>query len=277
MTGGKSARWKDEDMADDFTHKAVQFIERNQDKPFFLYFATHDIHVPRVPHPRFAGETGMGPRGDAVAQLDWCTGEILKTLDGMKLADNTLVIFTSDNGPVVDDGYKDDAVEKLDGHRPAGPLRGGKYSNFEGGTRVPFIVRWPAKVLPGASEALVCQIDFLMSFAALTGQKLDDADAPDSFNVLRALLGESKTGRDHLVEHAGALSLRQGSWKYIEPGKGAKVLANTNTETGNDPGGQLYNLADDPGETKNLAPDQPNRVKEMSALLQKLRAQGRSR
>ena len=277
MTGGKSARWKDEDMADDFTRKAVQFIERNQGKTFFLYFATHDIHVPRVPHPRFAGKTGMGPRGDAVAQLDWCTGEILKTLDRLKLAGNTLVIFTSDNGPVVDDGYQDDAVAKLDGHKPAGPLRGGKYSNFEGGTRVPFIVRWPAKVKPGLSDALVCQIDFLMSFAALTGQKLADTDAPDSCNVLPAMLGEAKTGRDYLVEHAGALSLRQGQWKYIEPGTGPKVNRVTNTEMGNDSAGQLYNLADDLGETKNRASEHPERVKEMSTLLLKLREQGRSR
>ena len=277
MTGGKSARWKDEDMADDFARKAVQFIERNQDKTFFLYFATHDIHVPRVPHPRFAGRTDMGPRGDAVAQLDWCTGEILKTLDRLKLAGNTLVIFTSDNGPVVDDGYQDDAVAKLDGHKPAGPLRGGKYSNFEGGTRVPFIVRWPAKVKPGVSDALVCQIDFLMSFAALTGQKLADTDAPDSCNVLPAMLGEAKTGRDYLVEHASALSLRQGQWKYIEPGTGPKVNRVTNTEMGNDSAGQLYNLADDLGETKNRASEHPERVKEMSTLLLKLREQGRSR
>jgi len=277
MIGGKSARWKDEDMADDFTRKAVQFVERSQEKPFFLFFALHDIHVPRVTHSRFAGKTGMGPRGDVIAQLDWCTGEILDTLDRLKLADNTLVIFTSDNGPVVDDGYKDDAVEKLGGHKPAGPLRGGKYSNFEGGTRVPFVVRWPAKVKPGVSDALICQIDFLASFAALTGQKLDDAGAPDSFNVLPALLGEAKAGREHLIEHASALSLRHGSWKYIEPSRGQKVNRNTNTETGNDPGGQLYNLSDDSGETKNLASQHPERVKEMSAFLEKLREQGRSR
>ena len=277
MSGGKSARWKDEDMADDFTSKAVQFIERNQGKRFFLYFAPHDIHVPRVPHPRFAGKTGIGPRGDVIAQLDWCTGEILNTLDRLKLAANTLVIFTSDNGPVVDDGYKDEAVAKLGGHQPAGPLRGGKYSNFEGGTRVPFIVRWPARVKPGVSDALVCQIDFRASFAALTGQKLADDDAPDSFNVLRALLGDAKTGRDHLVEHASVLSLRQGLWKYIEPSRGQKVNRNTNTEMGNDPGGQLYNLADDPGETRNQASEDPERVKEMSGFLERLREQGRSR
>ena len=116
-----------------------------------------------------------------------------------------------------------------------------------------------------------------MSFAALTGQKLDDADAPDSFNVLPALLGESKTGRDHLVEHASVLSLRLGHWKYIEPSEGPKVNRNTNTELGNDPMGQLYNLAADLGETRNLASEHPDRVKEMSALLQKLREQGRSR
>jgi arylsulfatase A-like enzyme len=277
MAGGKSARWKDEEMADKFTHKAVQFIERNRNRPFFLFFALHDIHVPRVPHPRFAGKTGMGPRGDVIAQLDWCTGEILNTLDRLKLADNTLVIFTSDNGPVVDDGYKDSATEKLEGHKPAGPLRGGKYSNFEGGTRVPCIVRWPANVKPGASDALVCQIDLLMSFAALTGRKLHEADAPDSFNVLPALLGESKIGRDHLVEHAGGLSLRQGDWKYIEPGQGPKVVAQTNTETGNHPAGQLYDLGADLGETKNLAAGQPERVKEMSAFLERLRTQGKSR
>ena len=131
----------------------------------------------------------MGPRGDAIAQLDWCVGEILETLDRRGLAENTLVIFTSDNGPVVDDGYRDDAVKRLGGHRPAGPLRGGKYSAFEGGTRVPFLVRWPARVKPGVSTALVCQIDLMASLAALVGQKLAEEDAPDSFDVLAALLG----------------------------------------------------------------------------------------
>lgn len=277
MTGGKTALWKDEDMADLYTSKAVSFIEQNRNKPFFLYFATHDPHVPRVPHPRFAGKTAMGPRGDAIIEADWCVGEILNTLDRLKLDRNTLVIFTSDNGPVVDDGYKDDAVEKLGGHKPAGPLRGGKYSNFEGGTRVPFIVRWTGRVKPGVSAALISQIDFLASFAAFTNQQLGYADAPDSFNVLPALLGKSKAGREHLVEQASALSLRVGSWKYIEPNKGVKLQKNTNTETGNDPDGQLYNLAIDPGETKNVAAGQPDKVKQMTALLQQMRQSGKSR
>ena len=110
MKGGKAALWKDEDMADDFTRRAVLFIEEQKTRPFFLFFALHDPHVPRVPHPRFAGKTTMGPRGDVIVETDWSVGEILDTLDRLKLADNTLVIFTSDNGPVVDDGYKDDAV-----------------------------------------------------------------------------------------------------------------------------------------------------------------------
>ena len=138
MTGGKAARWVDEDMADGFTREAVAFIERHAAAPFFLEFATHDIHVPRVPHPRFAGTSGCGVRGDVIQELDWSVGQVLDTLDRLKLADRTLVLFTSDNGPVVDDGYADGAVRDLNGHRPAGPLRGGKYSLFEGGTRVPF-------------------------------------------------------------------------------------------------------------------------------------------
>ncbi len=277
MAGGKSALWKDEDMADLYTSKAVSFIEQNKNKPFFLYFATHDPHVPRMPHPRFVGKTAMGPRGDAIIEADWCVGEILNALDRLKLDRNTLVIFTSDNGPVVDDGYKDDAVEKLGSHRPAGPLRGGKYSNFEGGTRVLFIVRWTGRVKPGVSAALISQIDFLASFAAFTNQQLGDAGAPDSFNVMPALLGKSKMGREHLVEQASALSLREGPWKYIEPNNGVKLQKNTNTETGNDPGGQLYNLAVDLGETKNVAAGQPDKVKQMAALLQRIKQNGRSR
>ena len=181
-----------------------------------------------------------------------CRG-ILSTLDRLNLARNTLVIFTSDNGPVIDDGYKDDAVEKLGSHRPAGPYRGGKYSNFEGGTRVPFIVRWPGRVTPGTSTALVSQVDLLASFAALTAQRLGSTDAPDSFDMMPVLLGKSKSGRTELVAEAGALWLRQGNWKYIEPNNKQRVSSNTNIELGNDTAPQLYDLSADPGETKNLA------------------------
>lgn len=277
MTGGKSALWVDEDFADVITKQGIGFIEKHKAEPFFLYFATHDIHVPRVPHPRFAGKTGLGPRGDAIAQFDWCVGQLLDTLEKLKLAENTLVILTSDNGAVIDDGYKDDAVEKLGSHTPSGPWRGGKYSRFEGGTRVPFIVRWPGHVKPGVSDALVCQVDFAASLAALTGQSLSDSDAPDSLNVLPALLGESKQGRDHLIEHAGGLSLRKGNWKLIEPGKGPKINPNTRTDMGIDPQTQLYDLATDPAEAKNVAAQHPDLVKEMTAKLNALRDAGRSR
>ena len=271
MTGGKSARWVDEDMADVLTRKAKRFIEEHAGGPFFLYFATHDIHVPRVPNMRFAGKTEMGPRGDVIAELDWCVGEILATLDRRGLANDTLIIFSSDNGPVIDDGYKDDAVSKLGGHRPAGPLRGGKYSAFEGGTRVPFLVRWPARIKPAVSTALVCQIDLLASLAALAGPKLGDGDAPDSVDVLAALLGTSATGRDRLVEHAAVLSLRQGPWKLIEPGRGPRINSNTNTETGQAGEVQLYNLDEDLGETKNVAAQHPDKLKEMRDLLEAIR------
>jgi arylsulfatase A-like enzyme len=277
MSGGKAARWVDEDMADTITRKAVGFIEQHRSEPFFLYFATHDIHVPRVPHPRFAGKSGMGSRGDVILEFDACVGEILATLDRLKLAENTLVILSSDNGPVVDDGYKDEARAKLGDHKPAGPWRGGKGSNFEGGTRVPFIVRWPARVKPAVSEALICQVDFVASFAALTGQDLGPQDAPDSFNVLPALLGESKTARDHLVEYAGSLALRRGTWKYIEPGEGPKMTAFTKTETGNDPAPQVYNLADDRGEQKNLASSRAKETEDLNRRLQQIRQAKRSR
>lgn len=277
MTGGRRALWKDEDMADVFAGKAVSFIDTHKDKPFFLYFATHDPHVPRVPHPRFAGKTTLGPRGDAIAQADWCVGEILGALDRLNLTRNTLVILTSDNGPVIDDGYKDNAVEKLGSHRPAGPYRGGKYSNFEGGTRVPLIVRWPGRVRPGTSTALVSQVDLLASFAALTGQRLGSIDAPDSFDMMPVLLGTLKSGRTGLVAQAGALSLRQRNWKYIEANDKQKVSRDTNMELGNDTVPQLYDLHSDPGETKNLAASDPDRVKEMNAELDRIRKAGRSR
>ena len=268
LSGGKSARWVDEDMADTYVKKATEFIERNQSRPFFLYFATHDIHVPRTPHARFAGRNAMGPRGDVILELDWCVGELLAALDRNDLARDTLVIFTSDNGPVVDDGYRDEAREKLGDHRPAGPLRGGKYSIFEGGSRIPFILRWPARVTPGVSDALISQVDFAASFAALTGQRFDTRTAPDSQNILPALLGQTQQGRATLVEHSGGIAVRQGAWKYIpaRPGRVREPL--TDTDTGNNPRVQLYDLASDLGETNNLAEANPQKVTELAAVLE---------
>jgi arylsulfatase A-like enzyme len=274
MTGGKAARWVDEDMADTFTRKAVAFIEQNKDRPFFLYFATHDPHVPRAPNPRFVGKSGCGVRGDVIVQFDWCAGEILNTLDRLKLSANTLVLLSSDNGPVVDDGYRDGSVKNLNGHRPAGPLRGGKYSIFEGGTRIPLIARWPQRIKPGVSDALVCHIDFLASFAALAGQTLAAGEGPDSRNVLAALLGQSESGRAQLIEHARGLALRDGPWKYIEASAGPRKSLNTNTELGTDSAGQLYQLTDDLGETNNLIQAHPDRSRQ---LLEQLRAAQQAR
>jgi arylsulfatase A-like enzyme len=276
MKGGRSARWLDEEMADVITARAQAFLERQREQPFFLYYATHDIHVPRTPHSRFAGKSGLGPRGDVILQLDWATGALLDTLERLKLADRTLVIFTSDNGPVVDDGYRDEAAARLGDHRPAGPLRGGKYSAFEGGTRVPFVVRWPGHVKPGVSSALVGQVDLLASLAALTGQTLQANEGPDSVDVLNALVGTSETGREHLVEQAGTLSLLAGSWKLIAPSQGPAFAPDTSTELGNDPQPQLYELTADPGERRNVAAEHPAVVRELSERLARVREAGRS-
>ena len=268
MSGGKSARWVDEDMPKTLTGKAASFIEKNKANPFFLYFATHDIHVPRVPNDRFRGTSQCGLRCDAIQQLDWCAGQLMTTLDRLKLTGNTLVIFTSDNGPVVDDGYDDGSVEALGSHKPAGPLRGGKYSIYEGGTRMPFLASWPARIKPGVSDALISQVDLAASFASLAGRKPAEAAGPDSLDMLPALLGESRQGRDHLVEHAQGIALRKGSWKLI-PARGAQGKQAASSL-------ELFNLDGDIGETKNVAAANPEVVREMSALLEKVRTGGRS-
>ena len=220
----------------------------------------------------------MGPRGDVIAELDWSVGEILETLDQHRLTQNTIVILTSDNGPVLNDGYKDQAVQKIGDHSPAGALRGGKYSAFEGGTRVPFLVRWPEKIAPGTtSGALMCQIDFLATFAELVGLRLPDGAGPDSLNMLPALLGTDRNGRSHLVEQAGVLSLRMGPWKYIESGKGPAVNKQVNIETGNAPEPRLFHLDQDLAEEHNLADQHPEQLKTMAKLLTRVREQGTPR
>jgi arylsulfatase A-like enzyme len=275
QTGGKAALWNDEEIADVLVAKASAFIEQHKDQPFFLYLSTHDIHVPRVPHPRFQGKSDCGVRGDAIISFDWSVGQVVDTLDRLKLADRTLLIVTSDNGGVADHNGPDTVHGSgkpgaLNGHQPNGPLRGTKGSPYEGGTRVPFLVRWPGQIKPDVSNELLAHVDMLSTFAALVGRDLPESAGPDSFNVLPALRGETlaKPCRDHLVEHAGNLALRQGNWKFIPGGarraKGAQ-------------GPQLYDLANDLGETQNLAATQPAKVVELSALLQKIKQQGRSR
>ncbi len=277
--GGKAALWKDDEIADVLTSKAVAFIEKHKDRPFFLYFATHDIHVPRVPHARFRGTSRAGVRGDVVQELDWSVGEVLKVLDRLGLADHTLVMVTSDNGGVLDtngpDHVNSGTVETNNGHLHNGPLRGNKGSPYEGGTRVPFVARWPGHVKPGTSAALICHVDLLATAAAITGQTLPHDAGPDSFNILPALLGDDRDRpcREHLVEHANRLALRVGTWKDIAPGPARKAKrAKRSVENG-----ELYDLANDLGETTNLAAQQPERVEQMAALLQRIRAGGRSR
>jgi arylsulfatase A-like enzyme len=271
MTGGKAARWKDEDMADELTRRAVGFIDRVGDKPFFLYFATHDVHVPRCPHPRFRGKSEHGLRGDAIVELDWCVGEVLAALDRKKLADHTLVIFTSDNGGVMDDGYWDGSGSDTSGHKCNGVLRGIKGGPYEGGTRVPMIARWPGKVPAGkVSNELVSSVDFLATFAAILGDPLPEAAGPDSFNILPALLAEkpARPCRETLTMQGRGVSVRKGNWKLIPAGQ--------------PPGGkarpaELYDLAADLSEATNLAEKHPDKVKELTALLADLRTSGRSR
>ncbi len=274
MSGGNAALWKDEDFANILVQKANAFISQQKSKPFFLYFSTHDIHVPRIANERFVGKSGMGARGDVLLQLDWTVGEIEAILKKQGLLENTMIIFTSDNGQVIDDGYKDEAVEKLGAHKPNGIYRGGKYSAFEAGTRVPMIVSWPAKIKSGkVNDALFSQIDLYASLANMAGVAIEQGQAPDSKNNAQVLLNQSNQPREFLVEQSinSTLSLLAGNWKYIEPSNGPKINKDTNTEMGYLPEPQLYNLAEDPGETKNLATVYPERVVEMKKMLDKVK------
>ena len=252
MKGGEKARWKDEEMAERFSLKVKEFIAENKDRPFFLYYGLHEPHVPRVPAARFAGSTPMGPRGDAIAEADWCVGELLSYLDSLELLENTLIIFSSDNGPVLDDGYADGAVELAGDHKPAGGLRGGKYSLFDGGTHVPMFVYWKGHTVHSESDALVSQLDFLASLAALTGAVIPDG--LDSENCLDALLGrKGAEGRSHLVSEAdGRLALRSGDWSMLPPYDGPERNI-TGNELGNLAEYALYNMTEDPAQQHNLA------------------------
>ncbi len=271
MKGGAKARWVDEDMADVFLARARTFITAHASRPFFLYYAMQQPHVPRTPHPRFAGTTGLGPRGDVIAEADWCLGELLATLEKEHLLENTLIIFTSDNGPVVNDGYYDDAVEKLGDHTPSGPLRGGKYSLYEAGFRVPFITYWKGTINPGVSDAVVCQLDLLASLARLAGEQVTGTDSQDYLDVF---LGNNQEGRQALLlEASSRTALRQGDWILIPPYNGPAIAKQVNIELGNADEYQLYNLKDDLGQRNNLAGTRPEKLREMIAAHHRLREQ----
>ncbi|MCM1111267.1 MAG: arylsulfatase [Clostridium sp.] len=275
MKGGGKALWKDENIADSITTHAVDFIRQNADEPFFMYFCTNDVHVPRFPHPRFLGKSTMGLRGDAIAQFDWSVGQIMETLDELGIADNTLVILSSDNGPVVDDGYDDRAKELLGGHSPAGPYRGNKYSAFEGGTMVPAIVRWPAKVAAGQeSDQLMSQIDWMASLGSLISAKLPKGAAPDSRDELGILIGTSDEDTPYVIELASnhTLSVRTKDWKYIEPNDGPEMIQwGPEIETGNRPLPQLYDMRKSLYEQEDVALENPAVVFDMQNILRRSR------
>lgn len=271
MKGGKAALWIDENIADSITSHAVSFIEKNKDNPFFLYLGTNDIHVPRVPHPRFVGKSGMGARGDAILEFDWTVGQIVETLEKAGIMDNTIIIITSDNGPVVDDGYADQAVELLGDHRPWGSFRGGKYSMFEAATRVPLIVSGKGISKGKVSDALVSQIDFFASFAEMLNYELPK-QVVDSKSALVTLKGDDDKGRDYVIEQGTGLSVSTGEWKYIEPNNGLVYDKFTNIELGNDTLPQLYNLTKDIGERENLAFENREKLEELKQIIAKERA-----
>lgn len=282
MKGGGKALWKDENIADSIAAHAIGFMEQHKDEPFFMYVATNDVHVPRFPHDRFRGKNKMGVRGDAIAQFDWTVGEVVNALERLGLTDNTLIILSSDNGPVVDDGYADEAEERLNGHSPTGHLRGGKYSAFEGGTRVPMIVAWGDKLKgKGNPDALMSQIDWLASFSALVGnQPIPSGSAPDSFNRLGNILGEDASDRPWVVQQAAnkTLSVRTPEWKYIDISEwGPMISWGPKIESGYAPLPQLYNMKEANDEMENVAMQYPQQVYDLQRLMALIRSKNYSK
>jgi len=273
MSGGNSARFKDETVPYQMLNRARTFINKNNNQPFFLYFSFHDIHVPRLPDARFIGSTKMGLRGDAIVQMDYITGEITKHLEKRGLKENTIIVFTSDNGPVLDDGYADKAVELLGSHKPGGPYRGNKYSAFEAGTRVPTIIYWPGTIQPKKSDALLTQTDLYASFAELIGYQLSDNEAPDSYAMWDAFAGKTTKGREFLLEESVTLSLRHGNYKYIHPTKkkASWIKDIKNIESGTSLQTQLFDLSKDIGERVNIANENKIIIKKMQAEIQRIK------
>lgn len=279
-TGGHAARFLDEDLADRWVEKSKDFIQSNRHQPFFLFFASHDIHVPRVVHPRFAGKSTMGPRGDCILQLDWCVGELVNYVETMGLTKNTLFVFVSDNGPVMDDGYKDNALEHLGDHSAAAHFKGGKYSVYEGGTRTPFITSWPSVISPAISDEMVTTVDLARSCASLVGERVPDDACPDSLDLSAVLLGKpGAKGRNHVLQqnnNGNQFGLRvrdeSGDWKLVEAPNGQMYNVNIGETLRNTkvPNFQLFDLASDPGETTDVASQQvetTERLKEKLALI----------
>lgn len=278
MAGGRTARFRDEELTSTVVRQSVGFLEAQRARPFFLYVGLFEPHVPRVAEPPFAGKSELGVRGDVIEQFDWAVGEIMAALDRLGLADNTLVILSSDNGPVLFDGYFDGAQESVKDHRPAGGLRGWKYLVYEGACRVPLIARWPARIKPRVSDQIFSLVDVYATVAAVTGGPAPGAVAPDSLDLSAVLLGQNQAnGRDHAVLHgiADSLAIRVGDWKYIpaNPRPGAAGIGSGANPS--DPRfadrfiGEplLFNLAEDPGETRNVIGQHPAKAAELADRL----------
>ncbi len=270
MSGGKAALWDDETMGKVLLDKTLSYIDQNKNRPFFLYFASHCVHAPSIPSAQFVGSSNLSRRADELQELDWTVGQIVDTLAKLNLTDDTLLIFTSDNGSWL---TKETGTAGI--HHPNGPYRGVKFTVYEGGHREPLIVSWPKHVPAGT----VCDepldiVDFVSTFAAMTNQPRPDS-GPDSQNAWPAILGEKLEHPVHDTMLFGTardkLAVRQGPWKLIpmrqnDTGHWTK---DKNVKPG--PELQLYNLADDPGEANNLASKNPEKVKELQAALDKAR------
>ena len=278
MRGGHAARFKDEELAKTLVAKSEAFIEQHKSGPFFLEMALFEPHVPRVAEKPFIGKSQCGVRGDVIEQIDWETGELMKTLDRLNLATNTLVILSSDNGAILFDGYYDHSFEDLNGHQPTGGLRGWKYLVFEGGCRVPLIARWPGQIRPRVSSQMFNLVDLMSTLADIAGQKVPGAIAPDSMDLSSVLLGQTtKNLREDTVLHgiSDELALRWGDWKYIpanvkKTARGMGGGANpkdTRFAEAHIVEPMLFDLATDPNEKTNIIAEHPGEAAKMQQRL----------
>jgi arylsulfatase A-like enzyme len=280
--GKIAANYKHPDVLPTYTRKAVEYLEAKPKttppKPFFLYLAFTAPHTPWLPMEAFRGKSLGGLYGDFVAQFDDSVGQVLSALDRAGLTENTLVFFGSDNGPV----WLPADIEKF-GHAAAGPWRGMKGDAWEGGHRMPFIARWPGKIRAGTTSAeTICFTDLLATCAALSGTKPPDGAGEDSYDLTSILFGQKqdqpiRNVTIHESSKGGTLCIRQANWKLIpQLGSGGFSTPSKVVPKPGEPTVQLYNLETDPGETKNLAESQPQRIAEMKALLEKLITEGLS-
>lgn len=293
IPGPMVSGWKLVNVLPELTRNAVQWIDdtAKTKRPFFLYFALTSPHYPVVPASEFIGKSQAGAYGDFVHQTDWSIGQILDVLKRNNVEDNTLVIFTSDNGPEVTGEVNPGVYDRaqLSGHRSSGELRGAKRDVWEGGHRVPFMTRWPGRIQAGSvSNETVCHVDFMATVAAVLGEKLPDNAAEDSYNLLPILLGEQRSGpvREATVHHSaqGKFAIRKGDWVLIDAPSGddngargePQWLKDERGYTNHDQPGELFNVREDLTERHNLFGERPQLVSELKSLLHKYKREGRS-